>query len=83
MKPFHTIAAVIFDALCEHPYGLTIDQLVEIIYPNPDKEPARAVDSTRVRISYMNKHWREQNQGFRIKAAGMKRYAIFIRRVRK
>lgn len=83
MWPFHTIPAVIFDALCEHPYGLTKDQLVEVVYPNPDKEPDWAITSLTVCICRMNKKLKRDNSPFRIKPAGLKRYAIFVRRVRK
>lgn len=81
--PFHNIRACIFDALCEHPHGLTVHELIEVIYSDPDQEPDNAVANIRVRIHQMNKSFQKKNELFRIGPAGLKRYALFIRRMRK
>lgn len=80
---YPTVSDRIFQALCENPYGLTCDELIEYVYPDPDHEPDMAADNIRVHISMMNTRWKKRNAGFRVKPAGMKRYRIFVRRVRK
>lgn len=58
----------IFAALCEHPYGLTSNQLKELVY-HPDFEPD-AIECISVIVHRMNWWWRDHNSMFRIRARG-------------
>jgi len=74
---------VMFEALCDNPYGLTAQQLIPVCYPDPDREPDHAEDNVRVAITRTNKWFERFNSPFRIYRVTLSRYALFVRRVRK
>lgn len=74
---------VMFDALCQHPYGLTAQQLISVCYPDPDREPDEALANVRVAITRSNHWYKRFNSPFRIYRVTLSRYSLFLRRVRK
>jgi hypothetical protein len=57
----------IFDALCEHPYGLSIRELVDFVYSDdPDGGPSWANNSINVTICRFNAHAKKEKLGVRI-----------------
>ena len=81
MTDFRTQRNLLFDSLCEHPYGLTVRKLALILYPGD--ESANHIQSVRVLISRFNYKLAAFNSPFRIKRTTLGRYALWVRRVRK
>ena len=83
MSSFFTQRHLLFDSLCEHPYGLTVRQLIPLLHPDPNKKPAEPESSVRVLISRFNYKLAAFNSPFRIKRTTLGRYALWVRRVRR
>ncbi len=69
----------IFDALCDHPYGLSTQELIPHCY-SVRHEPDYAVTSIHCIIMRMNRRFAENRSCFRIRANGGpgSKYRIFI-----
>ncbi len=83
MTDFRTQRTLLFDSLCEHPYGLTVQQMISVLHPDPDKEPINPENSVRVLIYRFNDKLASFNSPFRIKRTTLGRYCLWVRRVRK
>ncbi len=81
--PLRGFRHIIFDALCERPYGLTARELISIIYLDPNDEPKNPEKNIRLAILRANHQFQTFNSPFRIKKVTLGRYALFLRRVRK
>lgn len=69
----------IFDALCANPYGLTMNQLIEAVYPDPDREPDGANGCIRHTVEKMNRRWRQDRALLRIRGSRTdRRYRVWI-----
>lgn len=69
----------IFDALCGHPYGLTMNQMLEAVYPDPDREPDCAYSCLTSTIYRMNLRYAQRHELFRIRGSKTdKRYRLWI-----
>jgi hypothetical protein len=72
----------IFDALCAHPYGLKMQELIPHVYPDPDREPDWAANCITASVCRMNKRWRAEKSMLRVRGSGGpgSRYQIWIAR---
>ena len=72
-----------FNALCEHPCGLTVNELIEIVYRGA-KEPAYAVGCVQAASHFINARFKDQKIGLRIRGSGGRgsRYRIYVIRQR-
>ena len=69
----------LFDALAEHPYGLTMRKLIEIVY-NGCREPEYAASSLQVCAMRFNRRAKAQGLGLQIRGSGGpgSKYQIWI-----
>jgi hypothetical protein len=81
LKP-PTLATRIFRALCEHPYGLTMSELITQVYPDPAREPTDPEGTVQVTLCKANAKWRAAGELFQIRGQGGpgSKYRIFIQR---
>jgi hypothetical protein len=70
LMPPGRMGVCIFNALAEHPYGLRMQELIPIVYPDPDKEPEYAASAVSVAVYNANKWWKKQRSMLRIRGQG-------------
>lgn len=72
----------VFDALCVHPYGLTMGELIPLVYLDPNREPEHPEWVLPAVICHANKKWRTAGELIQIRGSGGpgSKYQIWIKR---
>lgn len=66
VEPKHRVHRI-FNALCEHPYGLTIHQLVDVVYGDDlEGGPDDPWETIRVALHFFNRYAKRTKFGLRI-----------------
>lgn len=70
----------VFNAMCANPGGLAMQELIPLVYSDPDSEPDYAVETLHLSIMKLNRSFVARGELLYIRRCSPGRYRLFISR---